>query len=475
MRTIEFFVIIINFLILIRVLLFRRGLTRNNIILLGVSSVVTSLQLFLEGYRWQMIPAYSVLMVLLLQIFIYPRKHVASTSLVTRIFKGCFIGLYLAAAVTLPLLMPIFSFNKPTGAYEVGTTTFHFIDNKRLEEYTEDPKDKRELMVQLWYPARTGSDESIAPYIANPKELASGLALTLPFPAFTFEHLGQVKTHSHQEAMLFEKKTSWPLLIFSHGMDQFRNQNTFQMEELASNGYIVAAIDHTYDAAATVFPDGRTALNRSQLDDGLPVLDEHISLWTQDVKFVLDKLEQLNRNDVNNRFYGAIDMKRIGMFGHSYGGATAMQILLEDDRVKAGINMDGGLYGKSAPKKGLAKPFMMMDTQDTEDYYIEANKKQSDLPTGSHEDIWNELVRRRQLAMAGGGYSLTIPNTDHMSYTDLKLISPLLKLKDEDPRYVHHIINDVSLSFFDKYVKGDNSINMEDISERYPEIGFVKH
>ena len=474
LRIFECFVIILNFFTLGRVLLFGKGLTRINLILLGASSIATALHLLLEGYRWQMIPAYTVLLLVILLIFISPNKYTISTSVAARIFKIGFISLYLAISVALPLIVPIFTFDKPTGSYEIGTKTYHFIDEKRPEAYIDNPEAHRELMVQLWYPAETGSKEPTAPYITHSKELASGLVLTRPFPASLFEYLGLVKTHSHQGAMLSREQTAWPLLIFSHGMDQFRGQNTFQMEELASHGYIVAAIDHTYDAAATVFPDGRTALSRSQLDEGLSVLDKHIPLWVEDVKFVLDKMEKFNDGDSEDHFRGAIDMERIGMIGHSYGGATAMQILMEDERVKAGINMDGGLYGKPAPKEGLSKPFMFMKADDA-DQYLQAAKEQSDISMDIFKQVWDELERRTTLAMTDGGYSLMIPHTNHMSYTDFPLYSPLMKEKGENVRFNHQRINDVSLTFFNNYVKGDHSITMEEISKRYPEINLIKH
>ncbi|WP_454052396.1 alpha/beta hydrolase [Clostridium sp. Marseille-Q7071] len=470
MRVMELVVILLNFLILGRVLIFERGATRNNVILLGISVVVTALQLLIEGYRWQMIPVYLVLVILLLQIFIFPRKYTVSASKCARIFKGFLIGIYFIVAVGLPLIMPMFSFTKPTGPYELGTKTFHFIDYKRPENYTEDPNDHRELMVQIWYPAKAGSNEPLAPYIKNPRELAIGLS----YPVFALDHLGQLKTNSHQGALISKEEKTWPLLIFSHGMNLYRNQNTFQVEELASHGYIVAAIDHTYDAAVTVFPDGRVAPVKTQLEDGVYLLDEHMPLWTEDAKFVLDKLEELNKDNSDNGFGRLIDMNRIGMLGHSYGGANTMHMLLEDHRVKAGINMDGGLFGKPVPEKGIGKPFMIMDAQESEDY-MNAAKEQSSLNSDMYNNLWGELARRRQVAMIGGVYSLTIPNTDHMSYTDLNQFTSVFKTKGEDLKYVHHVVNDVSLSFFNKYIKGDGSVKLEKIAERYPEIKFVKH
>ncbi len=250
----------------------------------------------------------------------------------------------------------MFSFPEPSGPYKIGTTSLHLVDKNRLDEYTKDPDDHRELMIQIWYPAEVNKNELTAPYTAHSKELAAGLQTALPLPQFALQHLNKIQTHSYQDAQLVKNESGWPVLLFSHGMNLYRYQNTFQVEELVSHGYIVVGIDHTYDAAATVFPDGRTVLNSPQLDDGMPALDKHIAVWTDDVTFVLDQLEKFNQTK-NEELYHSMDMRKIGMFGHSYGGATAMQMLLRDDRVKASINMDGGLFGDDAPKQGVGKPF----------------------------------------------------------------------------------------------------------------------
>jgi len=106
---------------------------------------------------------------------------------------------------------------------------------------------------------------------------------------------------------------------------------------------------------------------------------------------------------------------------------------------------------------------------------MNAAKEQPSLNSDMYNNLWGELARRRQVAMTGGVHSLTIPNTDHMSYTDLNQFTSVFKTKGEDLKYIHHVVNDVSLSFFDKYVKGDGSTMLEKIANRYPEIKFVKH
>lgn len=350
---------------------------------------------------------------------------------------------YLFLAVALPSLLPVISFEKPTGSFTIGTTLYHWVDQTRNEPNTKDPNDRRELMVQIWYPAETMGEGDRAPYTWSLNEVAKGLEKALSIPAFAFSQLKLVKSHAYPKARLSDSESRYPVLLFSHGFSGFRNQNTFEVEELASHGYIVLGIDHTFDAAATVFPDGRTAYLQSNDLDDFTESDHHIELWKEDIAFILDQVEKLNQSDEANLFTGKIDTSRIGMFGHLYGGATAAQMLAEDPRIKAAINMDGTLYGKHFPEFGIGKPFLLMSADDDEDF---------------NEDV-QEMKAREKRALTDGGMSMVIPNTNHMSFTDFSLFSPLLRSSGENPRQVHRIINEFSLAFFDQYVKqtGDGS------------------
>lgn len=444
--------------------------------------IVTVVQIIVEDCRWQMIPCYAASVILTVCIiFRKPEKKPRSKSrrrwldwLWTTV-----LFLYTSVMVALPLLLPVFTFHQPQGPYPVGTAVYHFIDNDRPDEYSADPTDHRELMVQLWYPSDAETREDVVPYIRDVTAITQGLEQALSFPAWTLSHLGLVETHAYSNARLSSMEQKYPILIFSHGMTGFRNQNTFQIEELASHGYIVVGIDHAYDAAATVYPDGREVLINKHQPSGFAALDEHMTLWTQDVSFVLNRLEQLNRQDEQERFTGRLDLERIGMFGHSYGGATAAQMLLKDSRIKAAINMDGTLYGDPMPSTGINKPYLQMNGEKSIDKSIFDNSLDQAIAQSGHtreyyEDFWEETVRRRTNALQGGGYTMTIPHTSHMSYTDFHLFSPLLPNQGEDPESVHRIINEVSVAFFDQHLKGIRHNAMNELSKKYPDIKLVQ-
>jgi pimeloyl-ACP methyl ester carboxylesterase len=113
-------------------------------------------------------------------------------------------------------------------------------------------------------------------------------------------------------------------------------------------------------------PDGRVIPRASQnnLDnfDGSQVdklADTLVRWWTADCRFVLDQLEQLNASDPSGTFRGRLDLERVGMFGHSLGGATALLLCHDDPRCKAGVNVDGAPIGRVIAD-GITQPFMFV-------------------------------------------------------------------------------------------------------------------
>ncbi|MDR0266892.1 dienelactone hydrolase family protein [Paenibacillus sp.] len=456
MRFWEISLIFVNFVLLGWILFAKWKTKRWFVIALTVAYCVLIEQLIAEGYRWQMIPAY-LSTVILTACYLLVRRKESPRNRITITVSTLLLVIYLSVAVAIPALMPVSLFNKPTGPFMVGTSLYHWVDDRREELFTKDPNDRRELMVQIYYPAGDKGEGNREPFIRNAHEVAKGLEADVSVPAFVLGHLNLVKSNAFTEARLSDAENRYPVLIFSHGLNGFRNQNTFEVEELASQGYIILCIDHAYDAAATVYPGGRTAYFQSANLTDLADRDRHIKLWQEDTAFVLDQVEKLNRGDVDDRFTGRIDTSRIGMFGHSYGGATAAQMLVEDTRIKAAINMDGLLYGSNMPDTGIGKPFLSMSAEIIDDPL---------------EDSMVVKVRNER-ALAGGGMSMVIPHTDHTSFTDFHLISPLLRSPGEDPRRVHRIINEFSLDFFDLYVKqtGDSSA-LERLAAKYPEVNF---
>ena len=141
----------------------------------------------------------------------------------------------------------------PAGPYPVGTTSLWLTHTSRPDPWAAVVH-ARELMISLWYPA-TPSDGQRARYM-TPAE--SGLQLTgRGITGVPPDALSTVRTNAAVDATPAGRQRSLPLVVLSPGFTNARSTLTALAEDLASHGYVVAGIDHTYESYATAFPDGR--------------------------------------------------------------------------------------------------------------------------------------------------------------------------------------------------------------------------
>ena len=379
------------------------------------------------------------------------------------------------------------SLPKPSGNYSVGTTSYYFIDPEREEIYTEDPDDKRELMVKVWYPSKKVSAGKRTPYVNESSTVDN------PFEI--------IATNSIINAPVAQTESMYPVLLFSHGFASLPEFNTINAEELASQGYVVVSMNHTYDSNVSIFPDGRV-ITTSQLfnlviEDQLKNLDnsqafmgskaeemlkQNVGVRVKDAQFVLDKLEEINGKDPLGLLTGKLDLNRVGIFGHSLGGATAVQTLLEDKRFKAGINLDGGLFINGVDKS-LSQPLMFMNSE----VWGTGN---------TSEPRFQKLIKLRKSFfqnLQSDGYDVMIRGTGHYYFSDLAVAIAQLKnaglplgdlgqlenLIDAynpnpiDPERATRIINDYIVAFFNRYLKNRESPLLTG-SSLYPEATALR-
>ena len=469
MKTLEVLFTIILLLSSISLTFRQRGVTRINLFVIAANYSLLFGTIMTIGANWRMIPAYIVLLLLTLQVFVKPKSTMVSKKLSMKIFKILGIVVATFAMFTLPKLFPIMSFPEPTGEYTVGTQTFHLIDKNRKEFVVPNHQVNRELMIQVYYPAEKGTGQP-SPYFEHIDALTEQLAATQGFPYIATTHLGLTKTHSYQDATPIKSKEKFPLLLFAHGMSLYSRQNTFQLEELVSHGYIVVALNFTGDAATTIFPDG-DRVDFTPIENTITFLNNRIKLWEQDASFVLD---EVIKADFDKNFHPIallIDFDNIGMLGHSFGGATSTQMLVKDSRIKAAIDMDGGLYGDSMPAHGPAKPFMLMNAEASINFMKEAYSQQP----GNRDELFVESYLRNKTIEKPGVYTAIIPKTNHGSFTDLAAVSPIINESGADVNAIYKLINELSLGFFDKNLKGIHENKLNEIQKAHPEINLTLH
>jgi hypothetical protein len=414
----------------------------------GVVLLLVLIHLFLEKSRWQMLPAY----VATFAIGACGLAGIASTYRVNIVVSSLAVTMLLVSVV-LCVMLPVFSLPKPSGRYTVGTVTrIWFRGDSGRESGRSAP---RKLTVQFWYPAQTAAGKR-SPYRM---EHAQGLK----------SYLRLVRTHSFVKAPILFDIEKYPVVLFSPGWRGHLTQNSVQFEMLASHGFVVVSVEHPAAEKLPVDFD-------PSLEENLEKYPIEAKLRAEDTSFVIDQLESINHEDLENLFTARLDMSRMGMFGYSFGGAVAAEACWLDDRLKAGINMDGMMFGEAADA-GVQRPFFFMSCDGP--LPSEADLQCPDPRTRLHMQMLDLDIRRiRQSLARYGGYYLTMRGSSHSNYSDRPLYSPLRILTDAgsiDVKRAFEIVNDYTLAFFDQHLNGKQQDFLDHKSSRYPEADFERH
>lgn len=407
--------------------------------------LIIPLHLLIEGYRWQMFPAYLLTAILsILAIWQWRRKSPErSRRRWISILVGLLGLLLLGITAVLPIALPVPRLAAPDGPYDVGTVTYYWVDDSRQEIFGPEPGGPRELIVQIWYPAEVVAGSETVPWHSDIETAGPELANSIDLPPFLLNHISLSKTNSVAEAPLLNSSNSLPVLIFSHGLSGVRMQNTFQIEELASQGYVVASIDHTYGGAVTIFPDGRVALFDAAVIEGdvAEAGNRLIHIWAEDGRFVLDQLEILNEQEADSMFKGRLNLEQIGYFGHSTGGGAAYLFCQIDSRCGVGVALDGWLnpIHEEIAAQPITKPFLFLKAEN-----------------------WSSPENTAAIQLAdenrqSSGSVIVLPGTRHYNFTDIPLLTPLTPQMGltglANGRETLDVINDYTLSFFDTYLE----------------------
>jgi predicted dienelactone hydrolase len=432
---------------------------------------VMGFHLFWEGYRWQMLPLYGITLGLgLFSIRRKIRQKSGHEALPTGSLTQIAGGIIILGIVTIPpILLPVPQTPKPMGPFQTGTTTLMLVDQSRKELFASKDGESRAIMLQIWYPAEVESGTETAPWLENMDVMGPAISKKLDLPAFFLDHIEYSHSHSVVDAPISSAEKQYPLLLFSHGWDGFRAQNTYQVEELASHGYVVAAPDHTYGAVAAVFPDGRVSLNNPKaLPTGMGLSDTEFLVaaqrlgkqWAGDLSFILDTLANLDPGDVAGQLAYRLDFTHVGALGHSTGGGAAIQFCATDPRCKAVLGMDPYMdpVASTVLAEGLSQPNMAI-----------------------FSDVWakdrshnNAIFQSFSDNSMGDNYRYYIEQTDHYDFTDMPAFSPLapyLGLKGPlNGDRVLEIINTYTTAFFGHYFKNELSPLLSQTSTEFPEI-----
>ncbi|NWF65318.1 MAG: hypothetical protein HXY38_13550 [Chloroflexi bacterium] len=426
-------------------------------------ALIVSLAHFsVEGYRWQMIPLYVLTGLLGISSLI--KLHTDSD---WKPFASSLTLLLLAFALAVPALLPIPRIPTPSGPYPVGARSFELVDETRKEIYSGKDEPRR-FMIQIWHPASVKASDERAPWMENAEIFAPAIAAYLDLPSFFLDHLTLTDIPAYTNAEVVETQERFPIIFFSHGWNGFYAQNAGQALELASRGYVVVGMQHTYGAVTTVFPDGSVAPNNP---DALPrdakdpnyeeVARILVSQWAGDMSFALDFLSQAGGE---NPFAGTLDLDHVGAYGHSTGGGAAIQFCATDPRCKAVLGMDPFMRPVSAEviEDGISQPSFFMFSQAWVD--------DTDSPN-------NKIFRQFKPKAVNKFGVIQIDGTKHFDFSDLPLFSPIapqLGLKGPlNGARVTEIVNAYLIDFFNLTLRGQESTLLNGNFNNYPEVKEV--
>ena len=311
-----------------------------------------------------------------------------------------------------------------------------------------DASRNRDLIVSFRYPSLPGSDD--APYMDN--RTAAAIAADWKLQPDFAHHVG---TNARLTATM-EKGGPFPLVLLEHGSGVVPAAYTILAEGLASRGFVVAATNHPPDSLIAAFPDGheiRSApywpMDADRRTQGIAIGRFADDVLVADVRFILDRLQELNEHD---KFWrGHIDMSKVGIVGHSMGGTTAALATKEERRILAGVNLDGSTFpgmNEDIRPVPLNKPLLFIATE---------------------EHAADPGARAREYSGSESNtYYVVVPGSDHMSFSDKRLIQSYLSSEPQpNSRSLESSVLTIEAArslveeFLGKYLKGDSAPSLD--------------
>jgi dienelactone hydrolase len=365
--------------------------------------------------------------------------------------------------ITLPAL---------TGRFAVGRTTFTWVNDAETDELAPSPGAKREAAVWIWYPSAAATSAAPAEYLPAPWRAALEQHSGALMSQFLTRDLALVRTHSTSDPEVSPEQRSYPVVIMRAGGGALTTDFTTLAEDLASHGYFVVGFDAPYRTFMVVLEDARVVTRpptndpeNLSADEANRLINRLLPMWTGDTKFVVSQLERLNATDPSAKFTGRLDMQRLGMFGHSFGGAQALQFCHDDPRCKAGIDIDGAPYG-SVVQEGLKQPVLFLLSDHSREMADPASKQ----ILANFHSLYSHLP--------SGQFFVTIRGANHFSFSDQMLVKShyvigllhLLGVSGLEGRRGLAITADYVHTFFDVYLKDAPAGLLHEASQRYPEV-----
>jgi len=428
----------------------------------------------IEGFRLHMFGVYIYAIVIILSLVFTNRNNKKDTRInkAVKVFSLVLVSL----STILILLFGANPLPDIDGEYNVGTMSYDLIDVNRNEIYNNTENESRKIRIQIFYPIDDISGGQIVMLHEDRAIPRAMIKLWTGLSAPLLDYSTQIETNSYENVMLSEAEEEYPVIIISHGWMGIKSLHTHHAEMLASNGYIVININHTYGSMITIFEDDTIAyLNKNALP---PNAEESYSInlvdtYSKDAGLVLNHIIGLNRGNLDNEniiihskdddlkmLYNRIDGENIGTVGHSTGGGGVVKLAINDSRVKAVFGLDPWVVpvGEDTLEKGLDVQFLFL--------------RSNEWKVGDNNDYLQILIDESDTVTGYQTY-----DTTHQSFVYLQAFNPIIKIMGITGKLNtnanFNIQMDYLLSFFDRNLKGIDN-DLEDIADRYDAVDVIE-
>ncbi len=327
-------------------------------------------------------------------------------------------------------------FPPPEGPFRVGVLSRLLTDPTRTNRYV---RTNSSFMATIWYPAEAVPG-LIPAFIAEQNLQSLGYCTSRDPKGF--------RSHALPGAPVAATESSYPVVIYSHGDQLTRRDNTRRLENLVSYGFVVISVDH-WNCLATVFPDGHrwNGLSIPNLVPGDRLVAEVTTNRGQDVHFILGELAQWNTDDIILK--SKLDLQRLGIIGLSFGGGTTTHACQEEPRFKAGISLDGGYERFPIPPVNV--PFMIVSGGDGDTYMAQ----------------FRNAYRKMYDSLTKDAYWLHLKDAIHCDFND----TPWFDSPTSSARTRRALALDrYTVSFFRKQLRGEDDHLLDGVSAEWPEI-----
>ncbi|KAL9094217.1 MAG: hypothetical protein Q9165_003357 [Trypethelium subeluteriae] len=391
-----------------------------------------------------------------------------------------FLGFLASSVLPLALASNLTTVPDDLGPYPISIT-LHILQTSRNDTLAPTPQLRRLLLntyAPVFAPDFACPSQTNIPYMP-PFTLSfydTQLSTSYGVPPGSIYRLRLQNCTSPPSSPVTAAKA--PLIIFSPGADSSSYQYQTYLSAIASSGFTVIAIDHTYDAAIVEFPDGTIAFNNypPEQSNGTTAQQDYINgdvlapLRVADVQSVLDAVEQGGIAGLEGFVEGNGTKVEAGVMGHSLGGTTAILAAATDERVVGALAMDGTLVGEVLNKTVKVPVFI---------FESEGSVTSGNRVGPSFNASWANWESSKEWVFING--------TAHDSFTDLVVAADLLDVRGALPPASGQVIGTIGgarmtslvwrwgVGFFGKVLKGQEEGSFfHDPSIEFPEVNIVR-